>query len=161
MRRREFIALIGGLGKHLNNMRWGVIDVSGSPYRFLLSDRPVTFANLDNPDGMAALPIGPTKIFIGVNTPCSRQGSPIRRHHSQRETLIGLGLNGIGRVAYLPDTPHVRGMIRKVQHLIQVRLHWRAFVREDDLKTFDGWLRLQGFDAGSLPPEVEDVEWHL
>jgi len=57
------------LGKHLNNMRWGVIDVSASPYRFLLSDRPVTFANLKTPDGMAALPIGPTKIFIAVNTP--------------------------------------------------------------------------------------------
>ena len=26
-------------------------------------------------------------------------GSPMRRHHSQRETLIGLGLNKIGRVA--------------------------------------------------------------
>ena len=31
-------------------------------------------------------------------------GSPIRRHHDQRETLIGLGLNRIGRVAELPDT---------------------------------------------------------
>jgi len=28
-------------------------------------------------------------------------GSPIRRQHSQRETLIGLGLNGIGRVVEL------------------------------------------------------------
>ena len=32
-------------------------------------------------------------------------GSPIRRHHTQRETLIGLGLNRIGRVAQVPDTP--------------------------------------------------------
>ena len=32
-------------------------------------------------------------------------GSPIRRHHTQRETLIGLGLNRIGRIAELPDTP--------------------------------------------------------
>ena len=47
-------------------------------------------------------------------------GSPIRCHHSQRETLIGLGLNRIGRVAHLPDTPQVRGMIRKVQHLVRV-----------------------------------------
>ena len=39
-------------------------------------------------------------------------GSPIRRHHSQRETLIGLGLNRIGRVVDLPDTPATRGMIR-------------------------------------------------
>jgi large subunit ribosomal protein L30 len=47
-------------------------------------------------------------------------GSPIRRHHSQRETLIGLGLNRIGRVAELPDTPQVRGMIAKVSHLVRV-----------------------------------------
>ena len=47
-------------------------------------------------------------------------GSPIRRHQSQRETLIGLGLNRIGRVAQLPDTPQVRGMIAKVSHLVRV-----------------------------------------
>jgi len=47
-------------------------------------------------------------------------GSPIRRHHSQRETLIGLGLNRIGRVAEVPDTPQSRGMISKVRHLIEV-----------------------------------------
>ena len=47
-------------------------------------------------------------------------GSPIRRHHSQRETLIGLKLNKIGRTSELPDNPSTRGMIRKVQHLVQV-----------------------------------------
>jgi large subunit ribosomal protein L30 len=47
-------------------------------------------------------------------------GSPIRRHHSQRETLIGLGLNRIGRVVDLPDTPQTRGMITKVKHLVRV-----------------------------------------
>jgi large subunit ribosomal protein L30 len=47
-------------------------------------------------------------------------GSPIRRHHTQRETLIGLGLNRIGRVAELPDTPQTRGMIAKVSHLVRV-----------------------------------------
>jgi large subunit ribosomal protein L30 len=47
-------------------------------------------------------------------------GSPIRRHHSQRETLIGLGLNRIGRVSELPDTPETRGMIAKVHHLVRV-----------------------------------------
>jgi large subunit ribosomal protein L30 len=46
--------------------------------------------------------------------------SPIRRHHSQREALIGLGLNRIGRVRWVPDTPASRGMIRKVSHLIQI-----------------------------------------
>jgi len=47
-------------------------------------------------------------------------GSPMRRHHSQRETLIGLGLNRIGRVAQVPDTPETRGMIYKVRHLVRV-----------------------------------------
>jgi large subunit ribosomal protein L30 len=47
-------------------------------------------------------------------------GSGIRRHHSQRETLIGLGLNRIGRVVELPDTPQTRGMIAKVRRLIRV-----------------------------------------
>ena len=47
-------------------------------------------------------------------------GSAIRRHHSQRETLIGLRLNKIGRVAELQDSPAVRGMIDKVRHLVRV-----------------------------------------
>ena len=47
-------------------------------------------------------------------------GSPILRHHSQRETLIGLKLNKIGRVTELPDTPAVRGMITKVHHLVRI-----------------------------------------
>jgi large subunit ribosomal protein L30 len=47
-------------------------------------------------------------------------GSPIRRHHSQRETLIGLGLNRIGRVKDVPNTPQTRGMIAKVAHLLRV-----------------------------------------
>ena len=47
-------------------------------------------------------------------------GSPIRRQHTQRETLIGLGLNRIGRVRELPDTPQTRGMIAKVAHLLRV-----------------------------------------
>ncbi len=47
-------------------------------------------------------------------------GSPQRRHHLQRATLIGLGLNKIGRVRDLPDTPMTRGMIAKVKHLVRV-----------------------------------------
>jgi large subunit ribosomal protein L30 len=47
-------------------------------------------------------------------------GSPIRRHHTQRETLIGLGLNRIGRTREVPDTKATRGMIDKVRHLVQV-----------------------------------------
>ena len=47
-------------------------------------------------------------------------GRAIRRHHSQRSTLIGLKLNKIGRVSELPDTPAVRGMIEKVHHLVRI-----------------------------------------
>ena len=46
--------------------------------------------------------------------------SPIRRKKDQRATLVGLGLNRIGRTAQLPDTPSVRGMIAKVHHLVEV-----------------------------------------
>jgi len=47
-------------------------------------------------------------------------GSPLRRQHTQRETLVGLGLNKIGRQKDLPDTPMTRGMINKVKHLVRV-----------------------------------------
>jgi large subunit ribosomal protein L30 len=47
-------------------------------------------------------------------------GSPMRRDHTQRETLVGLGLNKIGRTRDLPDTPATRGMISKVKHLVRV-----------------------------------------
>ena len=47
-------------------------------------------------------------------------GSSIRRRHDQKETLIGLGLNRIGRVSELPNTPETRGMIDKVRHLVRV-----------------------------------------
>jgi large subunit ribosomal protein L30 len=47
-------------------------------------------------------------------------GSPMRRRFDQRQTLIGLGLNRIDRVAELPDTAATRGMIAKVQHLVRV-----------------------------------------
>ena len=43
-----------------------------------------------------------------------------RRPERQTETLIGLGLNKLGRTSTLEDTPAVRGMLKKVQHLVQV-----------------------------------------
>ena len=46
--------------------------------------------------------------------------SPARRHHDQRETLIGLKLNKIGRTSELPDTPQTHGMIRKLNHLVRI-----------------------------------------
>lgn len=47
-------------------------------------------------------------------------GSPIRRTEDQRQTLVGLGLNKMHKTVELADTPEVRGMIRKVQHMVTV-----------------------------------------
>jgi large subunit ribosomal protein L30 len=47
-------------------------------------------------------------------------GSPSRRPAAQQQTLIGLGLNKLGRRRTLEDTPAVRGMIEKVGHLVRV-----------------------------------------
>lgn len=46
--------------------------------------------------------------------------SPIGRPKSQRAILIGLGLNKMGKTSVLEDTPSIRGMIRKVPHLVKV-----------------------------------------
>ena len=45
--------------------------------------------------------------------------SPIGRNRNQRATLVGLGLNKMHRTRTLEDTPEVRGMINKVQHLVR------------------------------------------
>lgn len=50
----------------------------------------------------------------------TQTGSPIGRPKDQRATLIGLGLNKIRRTTVVDDTPSVRGMLRKVGHLVQV-----------------------------------------
>ncbi len=50
----------------------------------------------------------------------TQTGSPIRRTNDQRATLIGLGLNKMHRTVELQDTPEVRGMIRKVAHMVSV-----------------------------------------
>ena len=47
-------------------------------------------------------------------------GSPIRRPQDQRATLVGLGLNKMNRTRELEDTPAIRGMIRKVSHMVEI-----------------------------------------
>jgi large subunit ribosomal protein L30 len=47
-------------------------------------------------------------------------GSPVGCTDRQRATLRGLGLTRRERQVILRDTPPVRGMIRKVQHLIRI-----------------------------------------
>ncbi len=46
--------------------------------------------------------------------------SPQRRPREQRATLIGLGLNKLHKRSTLADTAEIRGMIRRVQHLVRI-----------------------------------------
>ncbi|MBN2397836.1 MAG: 50S ribosomal protein L30 [Deltaproteobacteria bacterium] len=48
-----------------------------------------------------------TKSFIG-------------RPETQRKVLRGMGLGRVHKTVYLKDTPEIRGMIRKVAHLVSV-----------------------------------------
>ncbi|MFP3017842.1 MAG: 50S ribosomal protein L30 [Candidatus Tisiphia sp.] len=47
-------------------------------------------------------------------------GSSIGRKYDQEETLVGLGLNKMHKSVILKDTNSVRGMIKKVRHLLKV-----------------------------------------
>lgn len=44
----------------------------------------------------------------------------VRQSESQRRTLQALGLWGIQQSVVHEDTPQIRGMIRKVEHLVEV-----------------------------------------
>lgn len=50
----------------------------------------------------------------------TQTGSTIGRPDSQKATLIGLGLNKVGKTRELEDTPAIRGMVKKVSHLVKV-----------------------------------------
>jgi large subunit ribosomal protein L30 len=56
----------------------------------------------------------------GKTVTVQQTGSPIRRKSDQRATLVGLGLNRVGRIATLPDNASTRGMIAKVAHMVTV-----------------------------------------
>ena len=82
-------------------------------------------------------------------------GSPIRCNHRRRRTiptLVGLGLNQIGRVARVQDTPEIRGMIAKVKHLLRVT-ELRPLTRR----------RFEALAGYTRKPEivlyVEEIEW--
>ncbi len=60
------------------------------------------------------------KKAAGKTVTVKQTGSPIRRQPDQRQTLVGLGLNKMHKVRTLEDTPAVRGMIRKISHLVEV-----------------------------------------
>lgn len=46
--------------------------------------------------------------------------SHIGRPAAHRAVLYGMGLTKINKTVTLPDTPEIRGMIRKVSHLVSV-----------------------------------------
>jgi large subunit ribosomal protein L30 len=50
----------------------------------------------------------------------TQTGSPSRRPADQRQTLVGLGLNKLHSTRVLEDTPAIRGMLRKVHHMVKV-----------------------------------------
>ena len=64
---------------------------------------------------------GKKEAATGGTIKVTQTGSPIRREKDQRATLIGLGLNKMHKVSELEDSPEVRGMIRKVQHMVEVQ----------------------------------------
>jgi large subunit ribosomal protein L30 len=47
-------------------------------------------------------------------------GSPSRRPKDQRQTMTGLGLKKMHSTRVLENTPAIRGMLRKVHHMVKV-----------------------------------------
>jgi large subunit ribosomal protein L30 len=56
----------------------------------------------------------------GKKIKITQTGSPIGRTDDQRATLVGLKLNKRHRSSVLEDTPSVRGMIKKVRHMVRI-----------------------------------------
>jgi large subunit ribosomal protein L30 len=46
--------------------------------------------------------------------------SAIRRKYDQQQTLVALGIKKMGGSVVHEDTPQIRGMIKKVIHLVEV-----------------------------------------
>lgn len=46
--------------------------------------------------------------------------SSIGRRYDQKKTLVALGITRVGGVVTKEDTPQIRGMIKKVTHLLEV-----------------------------------------
>jgi large subunit ribosomal protein L30 len=50
----------------------------------------------------------------------TQTGSPIGRKPGQRDTLRALGLDKMNRSNVVEDTPSIRGMVRKIAHMLKV-----------------------------------------
>ena len=46
--------------------------------------------------------------------------SAIGRKHDQKKTLVALGITRVGKKVIHNDTPQIRGMIKKIDHLLEV-----------------------------------------
>jgi large subunit ribosomal protein L30 len=57
---------------------------------------------------------------MAIKLKITQTKSGIGRPETQRRTLKGLGLSGPNQSSILLDTPAIRGMVRKVSHLITV-----------------------------------------
>lgn len=57
---------------------------------------------------------------MAIKLKITQHKSGIGRPDQQTRTLAGLGLRGPHKSVILQDTPAIRGMIRKVSHLVSV-----------------------------------------
>lgn len=46
--------------------------------------------------------------------------SAIGRQENQKKTLVALGISRLGRPVVHNDTPQIRGMVKKIEHLLSV-----------------------------------------
>ena len=74
---------------------------------------------------MSDIPISTTTLealvaSTGERIRITQVGSGNGQKPGQQATLIGLGLNKVGKTRELENTASVRGMIRKVSHLVKV-----------------------------------------
>ena len=46
--------------------------------------------------------------------------SHIGRPEKHRSVLMGMGLNRLHKTVSLPDTPEIRGMVKKVEHMVRI-----------------------------------------
>ncbi len=63
--------------------------------------------------------------------------SGINKLQGQKDTLRGLGLTKLRKTVYLENTSAARGMIRKVQHLVEV-----AVATQEEQAALDSFLEL-------------------
>jgi large subunit ribosomal protein L30 len=59
-------------------------------------------------------------MVLAVKLKITQIKSYIGRPEKQRKILKGMGLGKMHKTVYLADTPEIRGMVKKIEHLIAV-----------------------------------------